>query len=125
MQVDIFASRDLDSRINDREVAAVKEWMENSTQPIHVMRDHPQHTIGMLGAAWDTDLTRKKSRLRWKQAWSRMLKDPLAYAARNKHGSDQTLLDRYQNNLQNNYQLKNMICLYKTCLVSTTNSNEC
>ena len=70
--------------------------MENSTQPIHVMRDHPQHTIGMLGAARDTDLTRKKSRLRWKQAWSRMLKDPLAYAARDKHGSDQTLLDRYQ-----------------------------
>jgi hypothetical protein len=94
LQVDVFSSRDLDSRLNARELSAVKEWIENSTQPIHVMRDHPQHTIGMLGAAWDADLNRKNSREYWKEAWEKMMKDPLIYAAREKHGSDQFLLQR-------------------------------
>ena len=94
LQVDILASRDLDSRLNQRELSAVKEWRENSTQPIHVMRDHPQHTIGMLGAAWDADLTRKHSREYWKEAWHKMVKDPLLYTGRGSHGADQFLLQK-------------------------------
>ena len=58
------------------------------------MRDHPQHTIPILAGTWDTDLTRKKARRNWKEVWRRMLKDPLAYAPREKHGSDQFLLER-------------------------------
>ena len=41
-------SRDLDSRINEREVEAVEEWL-SSDQPVHAMRDHPQHDIAILG----------------------------------------------------------------------------
>ena len=52
-QVDILLSRDLDSRISQREVDAVTEWME-SGKLVHVMRDHPQHNTPMLGGMWAT-----------------------------------------------------------------------
>ena len=94
-QVDIFSCRDLDSRFSAREAAAVKEWREHSTEPIHVMRDHPYHTIGMLGAGWDTDLTRKDARLSWETAWKQMFKDDILYAGRDKHGPDQAILEKY------------------------------
>lgn len=58
------------------------------------MRDNPQHTIGMLGASWSTDLTRKDARVEWENAWTRMLKHPIMYAARNRHGPDQDMLER-------------------------------
>ena len=42
-QVDVMVSRDLDSRLGPREVAAVTQWLEQDTSlPFHVMRDHPQ-----------------------------------------------------------------------------------
>ena len=47
-RVDIFMSRDTDSVILPREVAAVHEWLE-SNQTFHVMRDHPNHCVPMLG----------------------------------------------------------------------------
>ena len=59
------------------------------------MRDHPEHGRGMIGGAWDTDLTRTTSRSDWKQAWTRMLEDPVINATRDKYGSDQNLLNRY------------------------------
>ena len=46
--VDCFICRDCDSRLNDREVAAVNEW-SNSDKLVHVMRDHPWHRFVMLG----------------------------------------------------------------------------
>ena len=54
-QVDILLSRDLDSRISQREVDAVTEWLE-SEKPVHVMRDHPGHDTPMLGGMWGTRL---------------------------------------------------------------------
>ena len=101
--MDVFASRDLDSRISAREVAAVSEWQENSTEPIHSMRDHPQVGIGLVGASWGTDLTRNVSdskgnkisaRRAWKIAWKYMLKDKEIYAKRNRWGPDQDILRR-------------------------------
>ena len=42
-RVDVMVSRDLDSRLGPREVAAVTQWLEQDTSlPFHVMRDHPQ-----------------------------------------------------------------------------------
>ena len=42
-RVDVMVSRDLDSRLGSREVAAVTQWLEQDTSlPFHVMRDHPQ-----------------------------------------------------------------------------------
>lgn len=46
--VDVVLSRDLDSDITAREVAAVQEWY-NSSAVMHVMRDHPYHHVSMLG----------------------------------------------------------------------------
>lgn len=47
-----FISRDLDSRLNYREKAAVDEWI-NSGKDLHLMHDHPKHTAivmaGMFG----------------------------------------------------------------------------
>lgn len=49
--VDIFLSRDCDSRISEREVLAVNEWL-NSDKDFHIMRDHPWHTVSILGGMW-------------------------------------------------------------------------
>lgn len=40
--VDVFISRDCDSRISAREASAVKEWLA-SPQLVHSMSDHPYH----------------------------------------------------------------------------------
>jgi hypothetical protein len=43
--------RDADSRINEREQAAVKEWII-SGKPFHCMRDHVDHTVPIMGGMW-------------------------------------------------------------------------
>ena len=63
--------------------------------PIHVMRDHPLHTIGMLGGTWSADLRRKNSRKYFKDIWKRILKDPLTYSSRKLRDVDQEILGRY------------------------------
>lgn len=49
--VDIFISRDCDSRITEREVCAVNEWLE-SDKDFHIMRDHPYHQVPILSGMW-------------------------------------------------------------------------
>ena len=50
--VDIFISRDIDSRLSMRERAAVAEW-ETSSKVFHVMRDHPSHSnFEISGGMW-------------------------------------------------------------------------
>jgi len=51
LSVDIMISRDTDSRLNSRESAAVKEWIE-SDKKFHIMRDHPYHGTEILGGMW-------------------------------------------------------------------------
>ena len=104
--MNVFVSRDLDSRFNAREAAAVKEWREISNLSIHSMRDHPYHSYTLLGASWGTDLTRyirgsffKRSkniiaRKAWKLTWTSMLKNDLMYGKRGAWGPDQILLER-------------------------------
>jgi hypothetical protein len=43
--------RDADSRLNRRERAAVDAWLA-SGRAAHVMRDHPEHGVPMLGGMW-------------------------------------------------------------------------
>lgn len=50
-EVDIFLSRDCDSRFSDRELAAINEWLA-SDKDFHIMRDHPYHTVPILGGMW-------------------------------------------------------------------------
>ena len=40
--VEIMLSRDIDTRILEREVIATKEWIK-SGKTFHIMRDHPYH----------------------------------------------------------------------------------
>lgn len=49
--VDVFLSRDCDSRFSDREVSAINEWLA-SDKDFHIMRDHPYHTVPILGGMW-------------------------------------------------------------------------
>jgi len=49
--VGAFVSRDLDSRLNPREQAAVEEWLA-SGKTLHTMRDHYEHTVPILGGMW-------------------------------------------------------------------------
>ena len=49
--VERFISRDSDSRLSMREKLAVDEWIE-SGKSLHVMRDHPHHTVPMLAGMW-------------------------------------------------------------------------
>lgn len=46
-----FIVRDTDSRISEREVAAIDEW-EQSGMPFHSMRDHPVHHHPLQGGMW-------------------------------------------------------------------------
>ncbi len=49
--VNCFISRDIDTRIQPREVYAVREWIE-SNRCLHIMRDHPQHYPRILGGMY-------------------------------------------------------------------------
>lgn len=49
--VNIFLCRDCDSRISQREVDAVNEWLA-SDKDFHIMRDHPCHLVPILGGMW-------------------------------------------------------------------------
>jgi len=43
--------RDCDSRLTAREAAAVAEWLA-SDKTFHAMRDHPHHSVPILGGMW-------------------------------------------------------------------------
>ncbi|CAF1594311.1 unnamed protein product, partial [Didymodactylos carnosus] len=57
--VNVITSRDLDSPLIQRELDAVNEWFQ-SNKSFHVMRDHPNHNVRMLGGMWGfrTELNR-------------------------------------------------------------------
>ena len=69
-QVDIYMCRDLDSRFSQREVEAVKEWLE-ADKPLHSMRDHPAHNTPLLGASWGARLDQPHGNIRHK--WTRQV----------------------------------------------------
>ena len=49
--VDRYIVRDIDSRLNFREQAAVKEWIK-SDKDYHIMRDHPNHRFKIQAGMW-------------------------------------------------------------------------
>jgi len=93
-QVDVFISRDLDSRPSARELAALEEWLA-SEFILHIMRDHPGHGKTFLGGLWGSKLENKLMRQLWTGQWIKMLEDPLAYSDRSLKGPDEKLLDHY------------------------------
>ncbi len=50
-EVDISIFRDCDSRLSQREKAAVEDWIK-SDKNFHIMRDHPFHQYPILGGMW-------------------------------------------------------------------------
>jgi hypothetical protein len=94
LQVDLVVSRDLDGRLSARGAAAVAEWAAGSAG-LHVMRDHPQHNVAIMGGAWGARLTMPEARDRWARAWAAMAADPMCWSARGSKGPDQTLLARH------------------------------
>lgn len=50
-KAEAFIIRDTDSRINQREAGAVKEWLD-SRKGAHVLADHPAHSPVMGGGLW-------------------------------------------------------------------------
>lgn len=50
-EVDGFLSRDCDSRFSNREIYAIREWIQ-SDKDFHIMRDHPYHAVPILGGMW-------------------------------------------------------------------------
>ena len=52
-------TRDLDSRFNNREKAAVEEWLQMPEKAFHFMRDHPQHGTAILGGTWGCKMTQE------------------------------------------------------------------
>ena len=93
MQVDIYISRDLDSRINSREAAAVEEWLK-SDRDFHFMRDHPLHGTTILGGAWGTKLYSPMVRREWERTWALGMEDPILWANRSANGPDQEFLEK-------------------------------
>lgn len=93
-QVDIYLSRDLDSEFNDREIAAVEEWL-HSDKSFHMMRDHPLHDVGMLGSAWGVKLDKDYVRQKWRRAWRDGFQNEIMWKARNLTGPDQGFLQKY------------------------------
>lgn len=49
--VHVMISRDTDSRLSRRERDAVEAWLETGL-PFHVMRDHKDHGVPILGGLW-------------------------------------------------------------------------
>lgn len=47
-KVDIMFSRDADSRINDRDIFVIKEFIK-SPYSFHIVRDHPYHGMRIMG----------------------------------------------------------------------------
>ena len=49
--IDIMLSRDTDSRITEREMVLVNQWID-SDKTFHIIRDHRGHRVEILGGTW-------------------------------------------------------------------------
>ena len=91
--VEAVLSRDLDSRLTDREVAAVTQWLDDPLQlPFHVMRDHPQHGTEILGGMWGARMD-TGHREQFREVMGELLEGARGLSWRK--GLDQSLLTKY------------------------------
>ena len=70
--VDTFMSRDIDSPIFERETTIVRQWLK-SEKTIHIIRDHPQHTVPILGGLWGIKLDKERA---WRESAANYLLSP-------------------------------------------------
>lgn len=64
LNVERFISRDIDTRIQLREVLVVNEWVK-SNKILHIIRDHPQHYPKILGGMYGVKCTKKLREINW------------------------------------------------------------
>lgn len=62
--VERFISRDIDTRIQIREVLIVNEWIE-SNKTLHIIRDHPQHYPKILGGMYGVKCNKVLRSIDW------------------------------------------------------------
>eukprot|EP00094_Tigriopus_californicus_P007660 TCALIF_07377-PA protein Name:"Protein of unknown function" AED:0.28 eAED:0.32 QI:0/0/0/0.25/1/1/4/0/227 len=93
-QVDLMLSRDLDSDITAREQAAVSEFLQQENKTFHIMRDHKDHTIEILGGTWAVKLDHGLTRHLMVKGMKKMLQDPTVLNIGKDRGLDQFLLVR-------------------------------
>ena len=84
-EVEIMMSRDTDTRIWEREVIAVRDWLDGS-KLFHIMRDHPHHINSILGGMFGT---KKNPKI---QSWIKLINDVKQVGHRN---YDQDFLANY------------------------------
>lgn len=77
--VDVLITRDLDASIIEREIVAVRQWLE-SNFTFHVMRDHHGHTARILAGFLFHDhvsyyLDNKNINLTFRNVWSENLSE--------------------------------------------------
>jgi hypothetical protein len=78
--------RDCDSRLGIRDFAAVEEWL-SSKASLHVIRDHPYHSLVMMGGLWG---------IRGKDALARLVEIlRLNKPQTAEYGDDQKFLAKY------------------------------
>jgi hypothetical protein len=82
-EYDFVIFRDVDSRISQRELAALRQWF-SSKKILHIMRDHPHHNAIILGGMWGVTSKAKNSNIIWGNSFK---------YGRN-HGQDQVFLER-------------------------------
>ena len=70
--VDTYMSRDIDSPIFERETTIVRQWLK-SEKTIHIIRDHPQHIIPILGGLWGIKLDQERA---WRENVAKYLLSP-------------------------------------------------
>lgn len=84
-------SRDLDSRVNEREVAAVKDWLQNTTMSYHAMRDNPYHGTTILGGMFGMRVVSEEKFKEMREVLHRILNSGFHWGK----GVDQSLLSEY------------------------------
>ena len=89
--VELFISRDIDTRILLREVLAVRQWV-SSNKEIHIMRDHPQHYNKILGGMFGV-----KTETFRKYDWNTLIET--FYKIHGENENDQHFLEKYIYNM--------------------------
>lgn len=82
-EVEVMISRDVDTQILPREVAAVNEWLA-SGKTLHIMRDHPKHEMPVMGGMWGCRAPRLRDMESMIYRWKKF----------NRYGCDQQFLGR-------------------------------
>ena len=86
-------SRDLGSRISEREVSAVAEWLATNRN-FHIMRDHPKHLNKINGCCFGMKISNKNSAITrsiWKELFEKML---VRSMRKWKKGLDQDMIEK-------------------------------